>query len=138
MQASTAGRGTFAAEIDIENTHDCVERGLAVYPNSREGGLQILSGLANEQAHHMYLCARHMDNVMAAEYVTKRTGLLKCGCKQGWRIGASPTVWWKTVKLAKSSLARHRERVNHPREDPQAEISAENELQHLPCWNSRD
>ncbi|KAA8896351.1 hypothetical protein FN846DRAFT_910744 [Sphaerosporella brunnea] len=84
-------------------------------------GMSIFS-VPNEQAHHMYLCFQHMDYVMAAEYVTKGTGLLQCGCKQRLKIGASFTDWWKTLKLAKSSLARQSERAKHHGEEPRADV----------------
>ncbi|KAA8894641.1 hypothetical protein FN846DRAFT_912663 [Sphaerosporella brunnea] len=71
--------------------------------------------------HHMCLCARHGEYTMAKKYITKSTGLLKCGCKHRLRIGAS-TDWWKTLTLAKCSLA------GKLADGRQAEMSAEDEL----------
>ncbi|KAA8893064.1 hypothetical protein FN846DRAFT_1007627 [Sphaerosporella brunnea] len=86
------------------------------------------------RVHHRYLCLGHDEYSMAAEYTTKNTALLKCGCQHRLLIGVS-TDWWRTVFLARKSLNRLRdsEAENEPT-DNEGEVD-QDDIGGLPAVN---
>ncbi|KAA8893224.1 hypothetical protein FN846DRAFT_914298 [Sphaerosporella brunnea] len=87
--------------------------------------------------HHMYWCDQHLDHKKAQRYDTQSTGWLECGCKQRLSIGRS-SGWWRTLKVARASLARElagqpdeESDAEEPQvEEPQAEMPWEEESEH--------